>query len=252
MRTFPAGSAASVSFYEALAPWYPLLTPLEDYPEEAEALQALLGSARTVLELGSGAGHLSHHLVGVDRVLTDLSEPMLDLSRAINPTCEHVLADMRTLRLGRVFDAVFVHDAVCYMHTRDDLAAMAATARAHLGPGGVFVALPDYVAETLAPGTDDGGVDGPDGDGLRYLEWVLPDPEPPGYSVHYALMIRDAHGRVEVYRDSHREAAHPTSVWIDVLREAGFEVEAGPDPFREVVFVARVPPNDGSDYSPSP
>ncbi len=35
-----------------------------------------------------------------------------DTSRELNPDCEHVLGDMRTLRLGRTFDAVFVHDAV--------------------------------------------------------------------------------------------------------------------------------------------
>ena len=46
---------------------------------------------------------------------------MLALSRALNPECEHLAGDMRTLRLGRVFDAVFVHDAVCYMTTRADL-----------------------------------------------------------------------------------------------------------------------------------
>ena len=32
------------------------------------------------------------------------------MSRSINPECEHVQGDMRTLRLGREFDAVFVHD----------------------------------------------------------------------------------------------------------------------------------------------
>jgi hypothetical protein len=46
---------------------------------------------------------------------------MLELSRGLNPECEHVVGDMRPLHLGRQFDAVFVHDAVMYMTTEDDL-----------------------------------------------------------------------------------------------------------------------------------
>ena len=54
-------------------------------------------------------------------VLVEPSEGMRTVSRALNPECEHVDGDMRTVRLGRQFDAVFVHDAVCYMTTESDL-----------------------------------------------------------------------------------------------------------------------------------
>ena len=43
---------------------------------------------------------------------------MLELSRTLNPDCEHLEGDMRTLRLGRTFDAVLIHDAVMYMTDR--------------------------------------------------------------------------------------------------------------------------------------
>ena len=33
--------------------------------------------------------------------LVDLSEEMLAVSRELNPECEHLQGDMRTLRLGR-------------------------------------------------------------------------------------------------------------------------------------------------------
>ena len=33
--------------------------------------------------------------------LTDVSDGMLALSRAVNPECEHVEGDLRTVRLGR-------------------------------------------------------------------------------------------------------------------------------------------------------
>ena len=40
--------------------------------------------------------------------LVDRSPAMLAVSRALNPDCEHVTDDMRTVRLGRIFDLVFV------------------------------------------------------------------------------------------------------------------------------------------------
>ena len=105
-------------------------------------------------------------------MLTDLSEDMLRVSRRINPGREHVQGDMRTLRLGRRFDAVLVHDAIDYMLTEDDLAAALGTVAAHLAPGGAAVLLPDATAESFAPGSSHGGDDGDDGRGVRYLEWV--------------------------------------------------------------------------------
>jgi hypothetical protein len=38
--------------------------------------------------------------------LVDLSEEMLVVSRQLNPECQHHQGDMRTVRLGRTFDAV--------------------------------------------------------------------------------------------------------------------------------------------------
>jgi hypothetical protein len=40
---------------------------------------------------------------------------------AADPECEHLQGDMRELRIDRTFDAVFVHDAIAYMTTEEDL-----------------------------------------------------------------------------------------------------------------------------------
>ena len=76
---------------------------------------------------------------------------MLELSRGLNPGCEHLLGDMRTLRLGRTFDAVLIHDAVMYMTSEADLRAALETAFVHLRPGGAAVVAPDCVRETFRP-----------------------------------------------------------------------------------------------------
>src|SRR5439155_674947 len=124
----------------------------------------------TLLELGAGGGsnawYYKRHIESV--TLTDLSEGMLTLSKTRNPECEHIQGDMRSLRVNRVFDAVFVHDAVCYMTTWDDLKQAMETAFAHRRPGGVALLAPDHVRENFQPGTDHGGHDGP-GRALRYL-----------------------------------------------------------------------------------
>jgi predicted TPR repeat methyltransferase len=168
-----------VKLYSELAGWWHLLSDPEDYEEEARIfVHAILehagGEVRSLLELGCGGGNNASHMKQrFEMTLTDLSEPMLEQSRRLNPTCEHIQGDMRTLRLGRSFDAVFVHDAVSYMTTEADLGAAMRTASEHLEPGGVARFGPDATAESFRPGTSSGCHD----DGrrsLRYLHWEHP------------------------------------------------------------------------------
>ena len=145
---------SSPAMYGELAPWFHLLTPPEEYADEAAAVLGLLrehvnGPLEMLLELGSGGGNMASHLRRQMRlVLSDLAPQMLELSRTINPDSEHVVGDMRTLRLGRTFDSVLIHDAICYMTTEDDLRAAMATAFEHLRLGGVAVFQPDEVRES--------------------------------------------------------------------------------------------------------
>ena len=146
-------SGDGLRLYEELAGWFHLLTAPEEYADEATVILGLLrdhvdGPLETLLELGSGGGNTASHLRAHLRLtLTDLSPAMLDLSRTLNPGCEHLVADMRSARLGRTFDAVLIHDAIMYMTTRADLRAALATAFVHLRPGGALVVAPDCVGE---------------------------------------------------------------------------------------------------------
>lgn len=232
--------------YDELAEWWPLLSPPADYVDEVPELRQFLDAApdappRTVLELGSGGGSVAHHLrARYEMVLTDRSEAMLRMSRRANPECEHVRGDMRTLRLGRKFDAVLLHDAVMYATSEDDLRATLASAREHCRPGGGIVILPDFVRETFAPKTSTGGHDVPDGRGLRFLEWISdPDPGDTAYDVAYALLLHEADGRVRVESDLHRLGLFPRAAWLGWLDEAGFDARATLDSYRSVAFLGR-------------
>jgi len=158
-------------FYGDLAEWWPLISPPEEYAEEAAYAATVLSSAsipvRDVLELGSGGGHNAVHLKAhFAMTLVDLSAEMLTVSRRLNPECDHRQGDMRAVRLGRAFDAVFVHDAVDYMTSEADLRRVIETALVHCRPGGIAVFVPDHTAETFEAMTDHGGSDAADGRGL--------------------------------------------------------------------------------------
>ena len=153
---------------------------------------------------------------------------MLALSRRLNPDCEHVAGDMRTVRLGRLFDAVLLHDAVSHMTTRGDVAAAVATAFAHTAPGGVALVQPDCVAETFAEETGTGGSDG-GGRGLRYLEWRFrPEPEAERFVVEMAYLLREAGGEVRVAQDRLEMGLFPRAYWLETIAAAGFEARVVP------------------------
>lgn len=215
-------------FYGDLAVWWPLVSAPAEYAEEAAFAASLLdtadGPTRTVLELGSGGGNNAFHLKArYAMTLVDLSEKMLAVSRELNPECEHLQGDMRDLRLGRSFDAVFVHDAIDYMTTEQDLRRAVETAHVHCRPGGVAVLVPDDIAENFEPGSEHGGHDAPDGRAVRYLSWsVDPDPSDTTTRTDYAFLLREADGSVSVAHDTHLLGLFPRDLWLRVLGETGF------------------------------
>ena len=241
-----------VRIYGDLAPWFHLLTAPEDYAGEAaryvSVLEAELPEAETLLELGSGGGNNASHLKRrYTCTLSDLSPQMLTLSRSLNPECEHVLGDMRAVRLGRAFDVVFVHDAVMYLTTEDDLRACAETAFAHTRPGGVALFVPDCTRETFEPGTTHGGHDGDDGRALRHLEWThAPDPGRTSFATDHVVLLVEPGAEPRVVHDRHVYGLFPEHTWLHLLEGAGFtarvvsadpENEESPQP----LFVCRRP-----------
>ncbi len=230
--------------YEQLASWWPLLSSPEEYAEEAEFFKKVLlencaPPLRTLLELGSGGGNNTSHLkTHFQMTLVDLSPGMLQVSRALNPECEHFEGDMRTVRLDRLFDAVFIHDAIMYMTTEDDLGRAMATAFLHCRPGGVALFAPDHVRETFSPETDHGGHDG-ERRAMRYLEWAHdPDPSDTTYVVDYAYLLREPDGAARVEHDRHIEGIFNREVWLRLLRQNGFEPKIVVDSYGRDIFVA--------------
>ena len=216
--------------YGDLAYLWPIISPPQEYEEEAKywrrALWDRLGTERHhLLELGVGGGHnLSHLTNDFQATAVDVSPQMLGLSMKLNPTVEHLLGDMRSVRLGRIFDAVLIHDAVSYMITEGDLRATFTTAKVHLRPDGALLIAPDWLLETFS--------------GPRLFRWVrkqgqlrvtiqehLHDPDPTDTEIEsdFSYMIRE-NGSLRVERDTHTTGLFSTKTWTRLMEETGFDV----------------------------
>ncbi|HSP08064.1 MAG TPA: class I SAM-dependent methyltransferase [Candidatus Dormibacteraeota bacterium] len=234
-----------MKLYDELAAWWPVFSNPKEYRREAAHVIRLLRNAckpapSTVLELGSGGGNSALYLKAhFDMTLVDLSPQMLKVSRRLNPECEHIKGDIRTLRLGRTFDAVFVHDSICHMTTEADLRAAMQTAYEHCRPGGVALFVPDFVRETFVPGTDQGGSDAPRRS-VRFLQWIVdPDPKDTTYVVDFAILLRDGRGHVRVAHDRHVLGLFPRATWLRLLRKSGFVAAVARDDEMREVFLGR-------------
>jgi SAM-dependent methyltransferase len=231
--------------YGELASWFHLLSSPPDYAEEADFARRLLvetaaETPRTVLELGSGGGNNASHLKAqFYMTLVDLSPGMLELSRDLNPECEHLVGDMKTIRLGRVFDAVFVHDAIMYMTTENDLRRAVETAFVHCKRGGAALFMPDVVRETFVSLTTHGGHDG-QGRSIRYIEWTFDaDSADSIYTVDFAYLLRERGQPLRVVHDQHVFGIFSRDLWLQVFRDTGFEPMVVPDPWGREVFACR-------------
>jgi SAM-dependent methyltransferase len=246
--------AARLHLYSDLADWWPLLSAPEEYAEEAafywRTLTDACGQApATVLELGSGGGNNASHLKHKTHLtLVDRSPAMLAVSRRLNPECEHLQGDMRTLRLDRQFEAVFIHDAIAYMASEADLRSALATAFFHCRPGGAALFAPDATRETFRPLTDHGGHDG-DRRSLRYLEWTWLDAPPATtYTLCMVYVLREADQPVREILERHVCGLFGQGQWLELMRQVGFEARVIPFEHSEVtpgsshVFLGRKPP----------
>src|SRR5260370_10093911 len=120
-------------------------TGIKDYPAESEGLHAVIQDAwpgaRTLLDVACGTGaHLEIFRRWYDVEGVDLSPEMLEVARARLDEVPLHVADMRTLDLGRTFDAVTcLFSAIGYV---TDPAEMRSTIRRladHVAPGGVLI-----------------------------------------------------------------------------------------------------------------
>ena len=217
--------------YNELSYLWPLFSPPEDYADEKDTylgiIREKLGPGRhTILELGVGGGHLLSHLTADhDATAVDISKDMLALSERLNPTVQHHLGDMRTVRLNATYDVVLIYDAIDYMLTEDDVEAALATARSHLNPNGLLLAAPDWFRETY-PGKHTMHWHQDHGDTVLDVAEHLPNVPTNSTIVESTFVYTLRQGdEVTLEEDHHTTGLFPRSTWFRLIQGAGFQVE---------------------------
>jgi hypothetical protein len=200
--------------------------------------------------LGSGGGNNASHMKKhFKATLVDIAPGMLAVSQKLNPECEHIKGDMRTVRLGRQFDVIFIQDAIVYMKSETDLYHAIQTAYVHCNPGGAALFAPDHTRETFKEHTGQGGHDAGE-QSLRYLEWAWdPDPEDNTYVFDMVYLLRQGKQAVRCIHDRHECGLFSKADWIRLITQAGFQASSLPfehselEPGSACVFLGMKPIN---------
>ena len=219
--------------YGKVARIYDLLytgTGIKDYAAEAETLDATIQEsspgARRLLDVACGTGaHLeilrrSYEVEGVD-----LSPEMLEVARDRVPGVPLHLADMRSLALGRTFDAVIcLFSAIGYVTEPSEMRSTIHRLAEHVAPGGVLIV--------------DGWVRPEDWtDGFRASPEIASDvamtvvrlsiSRRAGAVTELEMhhLVRDATG-IEHFVEEHRLLMVPTSEYLAAFEAAGLAAHA--------------------------
>lgn len=213
--------------YNELASLWHLISPPSFYADDALRIIRVVrenvpGPERNVLILGGGGGSLTVWLKEVfDITIVDKSRAMLDVSRDINPECEHVRGDMRRLRLRSRYDAVVLPDAVSHMSSPRDVRAALRTAHHHCRVGGVAIVMPETFSDTFHPQEQvrrffRGNC------GLYLRRVTMPDEKDPHrYEGDYRIRIRVGDD-VQHCHEVHTYGLYSQDEWVALMKDTGF------------------------------
>ncbi len=220
-----------MKLYTSLAKWWSLLSPVEEYEEEADLLLSIIFSykknLKEGLELGSGGGSNAFYFKNkLAMTLLDASSDMLKISKKLNPECPHHLGDMRDADLAKKFDLVFIHDAICHIQTKKDLTKVFLTAKRHLKDDGLLLIVPDFLKETFKQDEIQTGGTSRKSKGIRFLEWSFDkNPRDNVVNVEYVYLLKEKN-QCRVERDSITCGIFSKKDWQKQFEQIGFRMQA--------------------------
>lgn len=216
--------------YRDLLWLWPFVSPPESYSEEVESFRRCfqgqgVADGATVLHLGSGGGSIDFHLKRYYRVSgVDLSPEMVGYASRLNAEVEYVVGDIRNVRLGRLFEAVLVHDAIAYMTSIQELEAVYATAAAHLRAGGVMVAFLETLRDRFVQHGTQVKTTYLEGRSVTVVESDYDsDPTDHSFEKSFVFLIHER-GELRIEVDRHAIGIFDREEFIEAIRGAGFEV----------------------------
>jgi SAM-dependent methyltransferase len=221
--------ASSWIAYNELAWTEDLLSDLADCEDEVAGYVDLIKrnsshAPYTLLHLGCGSG-------GHDTIFkrhfavtgVDISRGMLDRARLRHPDVEYIEGDMRTVRLGREFDAAVIPDSIDYMGSLPELRIAIETAVAHLRPGGILLVVGKtreiFRANNFAYTGEQDGLH------VTLLENNYINPyRPDTYEATLVYLIR-RRGELTIQTECHVLGLFSQKAWEEVFAEAGLSLQ---------------------------
>jgi ubiquinone/menaquinone biosynthesis C-methylase UbiE len=181
-------------------------------------------NTETLLHVGCGSGIYDFSFKKHFKVTgVDISEKMLEIAVKRNPEVDYHHGDMRTIELGKQFDAVILPESIGYMTTIEDLKKAIVTANKHLKPGGVLLICAN-IKETFK--SNNFVYTGKHGDiEITIFENnYLPSDNDSIYEATIVYLIRNK-GKLETYTDIHILGLFDKETWCSLLREERFEIK---------------------------
>jgi SAM-dependent methyltransferase len=232
----------------ALPHHYDALYAFKDYADEAEQLARLIRernpAARSLLDVACGTGrHLELLRIDFEVAGVDLDEGLLAVARERLPLVPLHIGDMRTLDLGRRFDAVTcLFSAIGHLADASELERAIAAMASHLEPGGVLIVEPwlephAWVSGRLHLLT----VDEPD---VKIARVTVPSQRNRTSIVDFHYLVATSDG-VETLEERMELELFTTEEQLQAFERAGLEVEHDPEGLiGRGLFIGRKPAAD--------
>ena len=223
--------------YDKSARIYDLLyvgSGIKAYPAEAAELHRIIQdaspAAQTLLDVACGTGA---HLVEMQRWYAvegvDLSPAMLAVARTRLPGIPLREGDMRTLDLGKTFDAVTcLFSSIGYMTDPAEMRAAIARLAAHVAPGGVLIVdgwvRPGQWRDNFRPDSPDVASD--DEVTVVRLSYSRRDGSITELEMHHLVQTD---GGIDYFMEPHRLRLTETDEYVSAVTDAGLEARVIPD-----------------------
>ena len=230
------GSVKPESRYEKSARIYDLLyvgTGIKDYLAESTELRRIIeessSGAKTLLDVACGTGaHLAELRRWYEVEGADLSPAMLAVARDRLPGIKLHRADMRTLDLGRSFDAVIcLFSSIGYITDPAEMRWAVARLAAHVAPGGVLIldgwVRPDAWHEGSPPQPD---IAQDDEALVVRLAFTRRERNITNLDMHH--LVQTAEG-IQYFVENHRLVLTATEDYVSAVEGAGLVARVIPD-----------------------
>jgi len=208
-------------------------TGIKDYVAESAELRRIIEESRpgakTLLDVGCGTGaHLAELRHWYEVEGADLSPAMLAVARDRLPGIKLHQADMRTLELGRTFDAVIcLFSSIGYITEPAEMRKAVARLAAHVAPRGVLILdgwiRPDEWRERFRPEPD---VAQDDETLVVRLALTRREGNITVLDMHHLVQTAEA---IDYFVENHRLALTPTEDYVSAVESAGLAARVIPN-----------------------